>query len=87
VIEPGSHVAWFMKGVLLGKMEDYESAIGCFDRAIEISPNYVEAWYHKGIYSGILGNNEEAARCMTKTLEIDPDFDPNLHRADDDPEP
>jgi tetratricopeptide (TPR) repeat protein len=65
VIEPGSHVAWFMKGVLLGKMEDYKSAIGCFDRAIEISPGYAEAWYHKGVYSDILGDNEEAARCMT----------------------
>jgi tetratricopeptide (TPR) repeat protein len=78
-IEPRSHVAWFMKGVLLGRMENYKLAIECFDKAIDISPQYAEAWYHKGVFSGIIGDDEEAARCMSKAIEIDPNFNPDAH--------
>ncbi len=40
---------WYNLGVTYRKVEMYEKALACFDRATEIDPKNGEAWYNKGI--------------------------------------
>ena len=36
---------WYNKGTALGKRGKSEDAIVCFDKALEINPNFVDAWH------------------------------------------
>jgi tetratricopeptide (TPR) repeat protein len=40
---------WFNEGRTLAKLERYEEAIRCFDKALEIDPKFVDAWCNKGM--------------------------------------
>jgi predicted amidohydrolase len=66
---------WFRKGVALGELGKYEEAIKCYDKAIEIEPNYEDAWYNKGVALGELGKYEEAIKCYDKAIEIEPNYE------------
>jgi tetratricopeptide (TPR) repeat protein len=56
----------------LANSRRYREAIACFDKAIEINPNYAMAWSEKGLSLHNLGNNEEAIECFDKSLELNP---------------
>jgi tetratricopeptide (TPR) repeat protein len=60
------------KGISLGRSRRYQEAIACFDKAIEINPNYAKVWCEKGICLGYLAKYDEAIECFDKALEIDP---------------
>jgi Flp pilus assembly protein TadD len=47
-------------GISRGNEGRYREAILCFDKAIEIKPNYALAWSEKGFSLRNLGRNEEA---------------------------
>jgi len=85
--------AWFGKGEALidnprNYPEDieipinksaYYEAIECFDRALEIVPEYAEAWIAKSESLSVLGKEEtqeskieEALYCSNRAIEIDP---------------
>jgi tetratricopeptide (TPR) repeat protein len=61
-----------LKGVALLNLGNYEEAIKCYDKAIEIEPNNAEAWNNKGIVLGRLSNYEEAIACYDKAIELNP---------------
>ena len=63
---------WFNKGVALFGKGQFEEAIACFDRAIEINPRYADAWYHKGVALGNLGRSGEEIACYDRAIEINP---------------
>jgi tetratricopeptide (TPR) repeat protein len=63
-----------LKGVALLNLGNYEEAIKCYDKAIEIEPNNAEAWNNKGIVLGRLSKYEEAIACYDKAIEIEPDY-------------
>ena len=52
--------------------KEYNNAIQCYDKAIEIDANYADAWYNKGAVLDDLLNHNEAIQCFDKALEIDP---------------
>ncbi|NOR78583.1 MAG: tetratricopeptide repeat protein, partial [Methanophagales archaeon] len=62
--------AWFSKGFERGKLERHEEAIECYDKAIELKPNYEEAWYNKGVMLEKLGRKKEAKLCFQKAKEL-----------------
>jgi len=62
------------KGVALGNLGKFDEAIVCFDRALEINPEYAEAWYNKGFALGNLGKFDEAIVCYDRALEINPEY-------------
>jgi len=68
----GDAVEWNDKGVLLGEQGDAQNAMECFDRALEINPNYAEAWHNKGSLYYKQGDTENAMKCFDRVLEIDP---------------
>ena len=63
---------WHKKGVSLAALKQYEEAIGCYDRALQIDPRYTFAWIGKGVALAELGHDEEAIGCYDKALAINP---------------
>jgi tetratricopeptide (TPR) repeat protein len=49
-----------------------EKALGCFDKALAIDPNYKHAWYNKGYAYHGADLLEQAVDCYGKALAIDP---------------
>lgn len=52
--------------------EEYDSAIGNFDKALSISPHSVEAMYLKGVALVETGNADMAIETWCKALAVDP---------------
>jgi tetratricopeptide (TPR) repeat protein len=44
----------------------------CYNKALEIKPNYVNASYNKGLALYSLGKHNEAIELYDKSLDIDP---------------
>jgi tetratricopeptide (TPR) repeat protein len=60
---------WYNKGVVLDKANRrFEEALQCYDKALEIDPEYVQAWYGKGDALYLM------ARCYDKARKIDPEY-------------
>jgi tetratricopeptide (TPR) repeat protein len=64
-------VFWNNKGTMLAELQHYETAIYCFEKALEIDSQFVDAWYNKGFVFSKLNNFDEAVRCYDKALAID----------------
>lgn len=64
-------ITWFNKAITLGKGGDYEDAIECYDKALNLNLNYSEAWNNKGIALGHLGRHDEAIECFDKAIKLD----------------
>lgn len=60
---------WYNKGLSLNNLGHSEEAVVCYDRAIELNPDYVAAWNNKAT---ALGLNEEAIYCLDCALALDP---------------
>ena len=63
---------WNNKGYALYKLERYEEAIGCYDKAIELNPNEPTYWNNKGYVLYSLKRYEEAIKCFDKAIELNP---------------
>jgi tetratricopeptide (TPR) repeat protein len=72
-IKSDDYLAWFNRGIALGKSGRYEEAIASYDKALEIKPDLHEAWYNRGFALGNLGRYEEAIASYDKALEINSD--------------
>jgi tetratricopeptide (TPR) repeat protein len=66
---------FYKKGLTHAKIEDYEEAIKCFDKAIQIDPNNALAWISKANALIECGNGEEAKSCLDKANKIDSKYD------------
>jgi eukaryotic-like serine/threonine-protein kinase len=67
---------WYNKGFSFDKLGRTEDALRCYDKCLELNPQYTDAWHGKGLDLFVLGQYEEAIVCYDKTLELDP------HKAD-----
>ena len=70
-------LAWYNKGVMLP--EGSEEALKCFDKTVELDPEFVDAWLNKGYTLHHLGKQEESIVCIRKILELDPNNEAALH--------
>lgn len=64
--------AWRGKGVVYSDLGDYNQALLCFDKAVQIDPLYGQAWRSKGILLLKMSRPEEAIQALDKALRIDP---------------
>jgi tetratricopeptide (TPR) repeat protein len=62
---------YYKKGLSHAKIEDYEEAIRCFDKAVQLDPNNALAWISKANALIESGNEEEARKCFAKASKID----------------
>jgi glycine betaine/proline transport system substrate-binding protein len=66
--------AYLELGTAEFKSGNFEAAIECYDKALEIKPKYDNAWYNKGTTLDNLGRHEEAIVCYDRALEIKPKY-------------
>jgi tetratricopeptide (TPR) repeat protein len=58
----------------------YAEALSDFNRAIELSPRYVEAYYQRGDLLQILGRYQEALQDFNKAIELDAEDGMNFYQ-------
>ena len=58
----------------LGRQGQSDEAMGHFQRAVIIKPNYEPAYYGMGMILQTLGRTDEAMRCYEQVLAIEPRF-------------
>jgi len=63
---------WLRKGDSFERKEEYDKAIECYDKALEIDPANANAWGAKGWALYELGKSDEAIKCYDKAIEIKP---------------
>ena len=68
---------YYKKGLAHAKIEDYEEAIKCFDKAVQLDPNNALAWISKANALTEYGNDVEARKCLEVAKKIDPKYDFN----------
>ena len=52
--------------------KNYEEAIRCLKRAVELEPNDIYKWNRLGCFYKENGNYEEAIRCLKRVVELEP---------------
>jgi tetratricopeptide (TPR) repeat protein len=65
--------AWFARGNAYYREAQYERAVQCYDRAIQIRPDYAEAHMLRGVALAALGRNEEALAGFDRAVHTRPD--------------
>jgi Tfp pilus assembly protein PilF len=65
---------WNENGISFGKSGEYEKAIECFGKAIELDPNYVKAYNNRGNAYSDLMQYERAIEDYNKAIELDPNY-------------
>jgi tetratricopeptide (TPR) repeat protein len=60
------------KGSSYDGLGEYEKAIECFDRVLEVDKNDEFAWTSKGSALYSLKRYDDAVSCFDRALEIDP---------------
>jgi tetratricopeptide (TPR) repeat protein len=65
---------WNERGISLGKSGEYKEAIECFDKAIELNPNYAMAYSDRGIVYEKLKKYERAIEDYNKAIALDPNY-------------
>ncbi len=60
------------KGSPLSDKEEYDEAIKCYDKAIELDPKYSNAYNNKGWTLFKKEEYDEAIKCYDKAIELDP---------------
>ncbi len=58
--------------LLIIKKNLYDKAIQCYEKAVEIDPNYVSTWISMGIAYESKKEYDKAIECYEKALELDP---------------
>ena len=66
------HEEWFDRGIAFQDEEKYLEALDCFQKAIEIKPDFIPAWVYKGITLEQLKRYEEAIACYTEAIDRNP---------------
>ena len=70
-VEKDAH-AWYNEGKALFVQKEYNEAIQCFNKAIELNPSYELAWNNKGTTLYMLKRYNEAIKCFDEVLKINP---------------
>ncbi|WP_445475875.1 tetratricopeptide repeat protein [Methanococcoides methylutens] len=68
-------LVWTNTGIAYCDLSEYNKAVYCFKKALELDPLNSDIWYNKGIAHSYLGKYEESIESYTKVLEINPRYD------------
>ena len=67
-----AHEYYLMGNECITKAHDANAAIRCFDKALNMNPNYVEAWVRKGVTLLDIGEDYDAQVCLNKAVKLSP---------------
>jgi tetratricopeptide (TPR) repeat protein len=54
-------------------MDKPQDSVKCYDKALDLAPDFAEAWKGKGDALSNQGKFESAVKCYNKALELNPD--------------
>jgi Flp pilus assembly protein TadD len=77
-VQPDNTDALVMKGIILGAMGQYDSALVCYRRAVEVNPQMMEAHANIGDACVEMGRYGDAVPSLKRALELRPD-EPEAH--------
>lgn len=69
-----AHEYYLMGNECITKAHDANAAIRCFDKALNLNPNYVEAWVRKGVTLLDIGEDYDAQVCLNKAVKLSPKY-------------
>lgn len=72
MIQSSDYKAWFDEGMALHDSEKPEAALACFQKAIEIQPDFIPAWVYQGMVLEQLQRYEEAIASYDQAIQINP---------------
>ncbi|MDQ2747897.1 MAG: tetratricopeptide repeat protein [Acidobacteriota bacterium] len=64
----------YSQGLGILSRDDYAKAVGYFEKAVEIDPNYAEGWYQIGFCYGMLGKPADALKASRQAAKLRPDW-------------
>ncbi len=64
----------YSQGLGILSRDDYSRAVGYFEKAVEIDPNYAEAWYQAGFCYGMLGRHDDALKSSKQAAKLRPEW-------------
>lgn len=64
----------YSQGLAQLSRDDYNRAVGLFEKAVETDPNYAEAWYQAGYCYGVLGRHQDALRASKQAAKLRSDW-------------
>jgi len=64
---------WAQRGLEFAKINNFEEAVACWDKALATKPDYHPVWYNRGRALISLGRFEEAIASHDRALELKPD--------------
>ena len=67
-----AHEYYLMGNECITKAHDANAAIRCFDKALNLNPNYVEACVRKGVTLLDIGEDYDAQVCLNKAVKLSP---------------
>ena len=62
-------------GFTYNKLGNYNKAIECFQRAIELDSKFANPWNHMGTAYYQLGNYAKAVECFRKAIQLNPGYE------------
>jgi len=66
--------AWLNLALAKNGLSYYHEALACYDKAIQLNPNFTEAWFNKGNALYELRRYDEALSHQDKTIQLKPDL-------------
>ncbi len=66
-------MAWYNLGNSYSALENYDQAVECFKRSIDLQPDFPDAHVNLGIAYYHLGQHQPELNCYDRALEINPD--------------
>ncbi|KAL0817265.1 hypothetical protein Bca101_073709 [Brassica carinata] len=74
-IDPHYAPAYYNLGVVYSEMMQYDSALGCYEKAALERPMYAEAYCNMGVIYKNRGDLEMAITCYERCLAVSPNFE------------
>ena len=77
-----AHEYYLMGNECITKAHDAQAALRSFEKALKLSPDYVDAWVRKGVTLFDLGETYEAQKCFNHAVSLQPQsFKARYNRA------
>jgi len=79
-INPNKAPEWYLKGCMLGILDQPEEALISFDKSLDINPRYSLAWKLKGVTFSVLERPKDALLSFEESLSLNPDDAETWHK-------
>lgn len=66
---------WYRQGLHFNSHDNqFEQALECFDKSLELNPQFEDAWLGKSVALYNLGRFQDAIQPIDRALELNPDY-------------